>query len=39
MMGLTETPELIGLYLGAWAIGFCAGYVVRLFRRLAEQAV
>ena len=38
-MGLTETNELIGLYLGAWAIGFCAGYLVRLFRRLAEQAV
>lgn len=38
-MGLTETHELIGLYLGAWAIGFCAGYLVRLFRRLAEQAV
>lgn len=38
-MPIELSGELVGLYLGAWALGFCAGYLLRLFRRLAEQAV
>jgi hypothetical protein len=36
-MTTIEAAEYIGLILGSWSIGFCAGYLITVFKRAADM--
>lgn len=36
-MSAAEIAEFVGLLFGAWAVGFCGGYLLTRFREAASQ--
>lgn len=37
-MTWADVGEFVGMYLGAWVLGWCWGYGYLIFRKVAESA-
>lgn len=37
-MSWADVGELIGLYMGAFGLGWCSGFAYLVFRKVAESA-